>query len=249
MPPRKPKHLQKTKAESTAEDYFPIDEKTIRRSIAKENKIIEPEDLEKIEILAIKPKKRKKSLKITLKKGKKGKVSDFSPEKISLKKDGYELIITEKPQAALKISSALGRPVKKNYQKIPYYELERNGGKIIVACAVGHLFTLKQMSGSGFPVFDVKWVPNFMARKQDFTKKYYETISKLSHGAGSVTIATDYDTEGEVIGLNIMRFICGQSDAKRMKFSTLTDKELEKAYEQKSATINWGQAIAGETRH
>ena len=34
-----------------------------------------------------------------------------------------------------------------------------------------------------------------------------------------------------------------------MKFSTLTEKELNKAYEEKSKQIDWGQAIAGETRH
>ena len=34
-----------------------------------------------------------------------------------------------------------------------------------------------------------------------------------------------------------------------MKFSTLTEKELQNAYDEKSPTINWGQAIAGETRH
>ena len=34
-----------------------------------------------------------------------------------------------------------------------------------------------------------------------------------------------------------------------MKFSTLTKPELNSAYESKSPTINWGQAIAGETRH
>lgn len=62
-------------------------------------------------------------------------------------------------------------------------------------------------------------------------------------------MATDYDIEGEVIGLNIVRYICNQQDASRMKFSTLTKTELEQAYENKSPNINWGQAIAGETRH
>jgi len=46
-----------------------------------------------------------------------------------------------------------------------------------------------------------------------------------------------------------MRFICSQKDANRMKFSTLTKPELNTAYETKSSTINWGQAIAGEARH
>ena len=64
-----------------------------------------------------------------------------------------------------------------------------------------------------------------------------------------MTVATDYDVEGEVIGFNYVRFICGQKDASRMKFSTLTSDELNESYENKSPTINWGQAIAGETRH
>jgi len=144
----------------------------------------------------------------------------------------------------------LGKSVKRDYQKIPYYEIDRNGKKIVVVCAVGHLFTLTQkITGSKVPIFDIGWVPNFMVRKQDFTKRYYDTILRLVKDASEITVATDYDIEGEVIGLNAVRFICGQEDANRMKFSTLTDKELNDAYEKKSPNINWGHAIAGETRH
>jgi len=46
-----------------------------------------------------------------------------------------------------------------------------------------------------------------------------------------------------------MKYLCNQQDASRMKFSTLTKDELENSYENKSPHINWGQAIAGETRH
>src|SRR3989344_3192072 len=174
----------------------------------------------------------------------------FSPQKIELKQSGYELIITEKPQAALKIANALGKAVGKEIRGVPYYEVDRNGKKIIVACAVGHLFTLKQNNpGPKLPAFDISWVPNYLALKKDFTKKYYDVLIKLAKDAGSITVATDYDIEGEVIGLNVVRFITGQKDAGRMKFSTLTDKELNVAYETKSQSIDWGQAIAGETRH
>ena len=170
--------------------------------------------------------------------------------KISLKKNGYELIITEKPQAATKIASALGKPIQRINNKVSYYEVNREGKKIFVACAVGHLFTLTQSSpGSAVPTFDIKWVPNYLAIKKDFTKRYYDTLLKIAKEAGSITVATDYDVEGEVIGLNIVRFIAGQKDANRMKFSTLTPKELNDAYENKSPSINWGHAIAGETRH
>ncbi|MEK6895554.1 MAG: DNA topoisomerase I [Nanoarchaeota archaeon] len=176
---------------------------------------------------------------------------DFSPQKISLKQNGYELIITEKPQAAAKIAAALGTARQiSDANRVPYYKINRDGKEIVVACAVGHLMTLQQnVRSSQVPIFDISWVPNFYVKKGDFSKRYYDTILKLAKDAGSITIATDYDVEGEVIGLNVVRYLCNQQDASRMKFSTLTSKELNNAYESKSPTINWGQAIAGETRH
>jgi len=235
---------KKTKEEKLAENFFPVDESDLKHVIEKKHKEIDPKSLEEIEFKGEK-KVRRKSRKKTTKVKK-----DFKPSKINLKKDGYELIITEKPQAAMKISSALGKSKKFNFQKVPYYEVDRNGKKLIVVCAVGHLFTLKQKSqGQEIPVFNIDWVPNFMAKKNDFTKRYYDTILKFAKNAGSITVATDYDVEGEVIGLNVVRLICGQNDANRMKFSTLTDKELNKSYENKDKSLNWGQAIAGETRH
>ena len=72
---------------------------------------------------------------------------------------------------------------------------------------------------------------------------------KLAKNAGSVTIATDYDIEGEVIGLNVVRYIAKKTDAQRMKYSTLTKPDLIEAYKNISPTLDWGQANAGETRH
>ena len=95
------------------------------------------------------------------------------------------MIITEKPQAAMKIASALGKSDKRNIQGVPYYEINRNGKKIVVACAVGHLFTLKQNSyAKEMPTFNISWVPNFMARKgADFTKSgsKFKIVFKEGH--------------------------------------------------------------------
>ena len=214
---------------------------TIKQGAIKKNyKKPLKKDIEKVEQFTVIKKKFKKSVK----------AKEYSSPKINLKSNGYELIVTEKPQAALKIASALGNATQKNFNKISYYEVERGKQKIVVACAVGHLFTLKQKNGGyQIPNFDIAWIPNFLARKKDFTKRYYDTILKLAKDASKITVATDYDIEGEVIGLNIVRFICNQKDASRMKFSTLTKPELEYAYENKSPNLDWGQAIAGETRH
>ena len=244
---------QKPAEQKIAEEYFPVDERDLRYAIEKKHNPIETEF---IQTIPIKQEKEKRKTKMPAKRPKFSKSLNshkeytYTPPKISLKKDGYELIITEKPQAAMKIALALGASEKRNLHGIPYYELFRDKARIIVACAVGHLFTLSQnQKGSSHPVFDISWMPNYITKKADFTKKYYDALLSLAKNAGSITVATDYDIEGEVIGLNVVRFICSQKDANRMKFSTLTTKELNTAYETKSSSINWGQAIAGETRH
>jgi len=167
----------------------------------------------------------------------------------------YELIICEKPSAALKIATALAdkTPQKETYKrKVPYYKITHNNKEIIVASAVGHLYSVdeKEKNGWAYPVFNMHWVDTAsMNKAQKYSKDYLLNLKKLSKGASEFTIACDYDIEGEVIGLNIVRFALQKKDANRMKFSTLTKPDLIKAYENKSPNIDWGQANAGETRH
>ncbi len=213
------------------------------------------EELQKIEK---KGKIKKKTIKRKTTKTKNSKkfTKSIKPVKFKekpLKKQGYVLIITEKPQAAGKIAAALseGKDTKINKPGgVSYYKLKRNNKQIIVACAVGHLFAVSQtIKGIDYPIFNIGWFPNFKIKKNDFTKKYYSIINKLVKNASEIVIATDFDVEGEVIGMNIMKFIAHQSNAKRMKFSALTAPEIQKAYDNAQPNIEWGQAIAGETRH
>ncbi|MCX6709430.1 MAG: DNA topoisomerase I [Candidatus Woesearchaeota archaeon] len=187
------------------------------------------------------------------KKSKPKEISDENSPSYSPGK-GYELIITEKPKVAMKIAESLseGKIIRNSEKGVPYYEISRSGKKIMVGCAVGHLFGLMEEGGNKwkYPVFDVEWVPNYkIDKKADYTKKYIDVLKKISKGADSFTVATDYDVEGEVIGLNVIRHICGKEDGARMKFSALTKQDLVKAYEKKSPTIDWGQAEAGLLRH
>ncbi|MGM5485452.1 MAG: DNA topoisomerase I, partial [Nanobdellota archaeon] len=165
-----------------------------------------------------------------------------------------ELIITEKPAAAQKIANALadGKPIKKTNNKVSYYEITRGNQDIIVSSAVGHLYTVEEVEKKGFeyPVFDIKWIPSADSSKDAaYTRKYLTTIKKLAKKADSFTVATDYDVEGEVIGYNIVKHVCGKQDAYRMKFSTLTKDELSGSYDGKMSNLDWGQANAGLTRH
>ncbi len=82
------------------------------------------------------------------------------------------LILAEKPDAALRIADALAKDkVKKTVEnKVPYYEINHKGEKIIVACAVGHLYGLAEESKNGwtYPVFKIGWKPTFEISKSSY---------------------------------------------------------------------------------
>ncbi len=165
-----------------------------------------------------------------------------------------ELLIAEKPDAALKIATALAddKIIKKSNKKVPYYEITHKGKKIIVGCAVGHLFGLKEKDGKGwiYPAFNYDWFPIYEINKfAKYTKDYIETLKKISKDAESFVIATDFDDEGSLLGFNALRFICNKKDGYRMKFSTLTKKDLINSYENKLKHLDFGNINAGETRH
>ena len=113
------------------------------------------------------------------------------------------LIICEKPAAAQKIAVALGNPEKKNLGGVAYYELERDGKRILIGCAVGHLFSLKQMSGKGWPVFDIAWEPNFKVKKKDWSKKYYNALSKLCKEARPTVVPARKTGSSTAVGAMI----------------------------------------------
>ncbi|MBU2576614.1 MAG: DNA topoisomerase I [Nanoarchaeota archaeon] len=163
------------------------------------------------------------------------------------------LIITEKPAAAAKIAAALSGATDEkitNKDKVSYYEFYKGSRKYIVGCAVGHLFGIQQIAKRGpFPNFDVEWQPAYQKGGGAFTKKYLMVLKKLAKECDEFIVATDFDVEGEVIGWNVVRFIAKQKDAKRMKFSSLTKEALDESFENLLPTLNWGAAIAGETRH
>lgn len=226
------------------ESYVPTDAKmTVEKQVKRKLSVEERTIVEQPGIVAasgFKPKKESKRTPIK---------KQYANTKPITKKE-YTLIITEKPQAALKIASALGRPIKRTDNTVSYYELTRNGEKIVVCSAVGHLFGLTYSKGQrGWPIFKLEWQPSYNNKSAAFTKKYYEVIENLSRGAKDFVIATDFDIEGEVIGWNVLRFICGKDNARRMKFSTLTNQELENAFDKTLNELNWPNAYAGETRH
>ncbi len=166
------------------------------------------------------------------------------------------LIVCEKPTAALKIAGALAekRSEKGEVKGVPYYEFERDGTKMAVVSALGHLFTLKNLKPMrDYPIYEIDWMPSYKVDpRAKRTEVFHEVIRELSIGADDFIVATDFDVEGSLIGYNILRYLCGEdsvSRAKRMKFSTLTAEDLLKAYENTMPSLDFELVNAGIARH
>jgi len=166
------------------------------------------------------------------------------------------LVICEKPSASGKIAAALAqkRPAKKDLNGVPYYQFERDGKTFVVVPAIGHLYTLKNTRPMrDYPIYDVEWVPLHKAdRKAEHVAVFIEAIKKLAEDAEEFISACDFDIEGSVVAYNVLRFICGEESiarARRMKFSTLTAQDLERAYENLMPHLDFEVIEAGLTRH
>ncbi len=167
----------------------------------------------------------------------------------------YTLIIAEKPAAAERIAKSLDKKSRTKMDKergVPYFIAERDG-KIVVAPALGHLYTVAQGEGkkSRYPIFSFRWAPRYLVeRGAQRTKAWIEAISELALGADVFINACDYDIEGSLIGYSILNYACGKADvARRMKYSTLTKAELVHAYEHLSPALDFDLVEAAKTRH
>jgi DNA topoisomerase-1 len=170
--------------------------------------------------------------------------------------ENYTLIITEKPDAAARIASALdvdGRPKRILNNEVPYYEAKRDKD-IVVVPALGHLYTVssEKKGRDQYPVFKFKWVPLYLAeRGAKRLRVWLETIGKLAKNADGFIDACDYDVEGSIIGYSILKYACGnkQAEAKRMKYSTLTREEVQEAYANALPSLDFSLIEAGLARH
>ncbi|MGB9740564.1 MAG: DNA topoisomerase I [Candidatus Bathyarchaeales archaeon] len=168
----------------------------------------------------------------------------------------YTLIVTEKPDAAQRIASALdlhGKAKKAEENGVPYFVAKRDR-EIIIVPALGHLYTVaEERSGRNYyPVFTFKWVPRYVAeRGAKQIRTWLETISKLARNADTFIDACDYDIEGSIIGYCILKYACDNKEniSKRMKYSTLTKEELQKSFSELLPRLDFALIEAGRTRH
>ena len=160
-------------------------------------------------------------------------------------------ILCEKGAAAIKIAKALGETGIRRLVKegVEFYLTKASNQELIVFPAQGHLFSLYDTlkDRSVYPVFDLEWAP---LKSNKRVQRIIKAMQEEAKHADRFVNACDYDIEGETIGYNILRYVCGCSpqDILRMKFSSLTTQELKDAFSN-AAPMSENLALAGRLRH
>ncbi len=158
-------------------------------------------------------------------------------------------IITEKGTTARKIASILsnGKAKKKKVGNIDAHEFD---GKVVVGLS-GHVFRLDFPTAynnwskiNPFKLIDAKIVA--VALKKGIVK----AVAQIARDADRVTIATDYDREGELIGVESLRLIKKiNPDVKidRMRYSAITEKDIKESFAARSE-VDYNLAASAEAR-
>ena len=142
------------------------------------------------------------------------------------------------------------KPTMKKVENISVFICNRDGKKIVVAPALGHLFSLSSKSKTwNYPVLDYEWVPSYIENKKLKTKNFIDAFKTLAKNAEGVILMTDFDREGEVIGYLILKYAIGRTQAERMKFSTLTRTDILAAYKNREKSLDLGFLNSGLLRH
>lgn len=145
-----------------------------------------------------------------------------------------KLVITEKANAARRISTILsdGKSKSKNLGGASVISFTTASDEYEVISLRGHILELDYPSeyndwGKGSPV-DLVYVPQVKSVK---VKSIVNAIKEMASDADEVIIATDYDREGELIGMETVKEVgVDMNKVKRAKFSALTKGEVENAF-------------------
>jgi DNA topoisomerase-1 len=180
------------------------------------------------------------------------------------------LIITEKNNSAKKIADILsgGKAAADAAYKVPYYTWSGPDGEQMAIGLKGHVMNPAFPDGySNWQETDLHDLIDAELTKEATDKNVVKAVRKVAKEADSIVIATDYDREGELIGLEALeqiveanpRLVDGGDGApdrdplaarpriERARYSALTKEEIERAFSHLD-DLSYELAYAGATR-
>ncbi|MCX6650991.1 MAG: DNA topoisomerase I [Methanomassiliicoccales archaeon] len=146
------------------------------------------------------------------------------------------LVISEKSNAAARVATILsdGSAKRKSVHGVQVFNFERGEDEFFVVGLRGHIIELD------YPPEFNEWSkvdPAELVRtapaKRVTALNILHTLSELAQECDEVIIATDFDREGELIGLETVNHLDKKpQNVRRVRFSALTKYEIENAFKQ-----------------
>ncbi|PYB69125.1 DNA topoisomerase I [Thermoplasma sp. Kam2015] len=165
--------------------------------------------------------------------------------------DGSRIIIAEKADAGRRIAYFLsGGNVKSHRSKgTSYLEFEYDGAKTYLIPLSGHIVEADFESGySDWSKIDLSDLIDAKIVKNVKNRIAYQTLTSFRGKVHEIVIATDYDREGELIGVEALDIIRnGDESVKRAKFSALTRNEIMDSFKNLIG-VNYSLADAADAR-
>lgn len=145
-----------------------------------------------------------------------------------------KLVISEKVNAAARISTILsnGSYKKTSASGVPIFQFQAGEDEFTVIGLRGHIIELDYPDElNDWKKVDPADLVYAVPEKKVIAKNIISALKKVSEGSDQIIIATDYDREGELIGLQTVEQLgVDMSLVKRARFSALTKQEVEAAF-------------------
>jgi DNA topoisomerase-1 len=159
------------------------------------------------------------------------------------------LIIAEKHDAAKRIAEILAgsKPRSKRVAGVEAFHFD---DKVVLGLS-GHIVGVDYPPGyNNWQKVDCKDLIRAEIVVRPIQEKIISALRQLGKEASRITIATDYDREGELIGveaLKIVQEVHSSLKADRVRYSAIVKDEILKAF-QSSGKVDFDLAASGEAR-
>ena len=159
------------------------------------------------------------------------------------------LIITEKHDAAKRIAQILAGTKPKS-QRVGGVDTYRFDDRIVLGLS-GHIVGVDYPAGyNNWQKVNCKDLIRANIVVRPIQDKIISALRSLGKEADSVTIATDFDREGELIGVEALKIAQSENPglrADRVRYSAITKEEIQKAFDSPEK-VDFDLAASGEAR-
>src|SRR3981189_1890454 len=163
------------------------------------------------------------------------------------------LVLAEKFSAARRLAQILseGKTETVRAEGFSYFQFSRAGDNVIIFPLRGHVVEIDYPAEAhDWKETDLAPLTDMEPIRQESPPSLHDTLRRLADETDEVVLATDYDREGELIGVEALETLRSRHHdlpARRARFSAMSPSEVRRAFETLTEP-DWALAQAAAAR-